>query len=218
MEHTKAAPVHTVPVIHNRIKNNQVTALHLMAGLLLLVLGFITWIRPSEIKIIHHELLRDIGVLYLLFGLALIIISVFFNKKIIQSKKNTALRFLELLAFLPVIFYTLSQKWYLPFAYSTAAFIGIVFAYFWEKGAAGAFYIYINPKGISLPRFGSDKQILWRDIQTVIFKHDLITINCRNNKVFQFQIKMDKFQVTPQLRSFCTSQVAANEHLYQEDW
>ena len=105
-------------------------------------------------------------------------------------------------------------------AYSSAALIAIAFAFFWEKSSTRDFQIQLKEKGIMLPRFIANKFILWQDIEKVIFKFDLITIDCRDNKIYQFHIRPGQF-TGPDLEkahTFCSYKIEENKSLYREDW
>jgi hypothetical protein len=209
----------SIPVVHNRIKNNQVTALHLMASILFIVLGFLTWIMPPQTNEWKQESWSTAGIAFAVFGLLILISAIFFNKKIIQKRNtNLGLRIFEILAMAAIIFYTLYQRRYMPLTYSSAAMVALVFAFFWEKSATKDFRIHLMGRGVSLPRFIAPKFILWQDIEKVLFKFDLLTIVCRNNKVYQFHTRKGQFPDASKANNLCKNKIEENKSLYKSDW
>ena len=207
-----------IQVVNNRIKNNQVTALHLMVGLLFIVLGLVTVMVPSTIKTLKYMYLENIGWLYFLFGIFLIIISIFYNKKVIQTKKNQVLRIIEIIALSIIIVYSIIHEWYLPASYCFAALIGVGFAYLWEKQALKEFNILLSDQGVSVPKIWSNTQIHWKDIKYIILKHNVITIDCKDNKLIQYSINSLYGNEAIKIENYASDQIKNNKHLYQENW
>lgn len=216
-----------IPVAGNKVKKHQVTAMHLIAGFLLIVMGLITFVTPYALGVIHSSanpvqkpqltFINFSGLAYALFGLLLIIITTFFNKKVIQTKANFPLRILEIIAFLSILFYSLIQKWYLPAAYSGAALTGIILAYFLEKSGQAPRFILINERGIKIP--GRNGDILWQNIKAVIFRHNVITVDCKDNKLFQLTFFKETInEKLPLIETFAKKNIETKAHLYQEDW
>jgi len=204
--------------MQNNVKNNQVTAIHLMVGILLLTLGYLTVLVPENIKTTKYLFLNIYGTIILSIGIALIVLSIFFNKKIIQSKYNFVLRIIEMISLLTICIYSFSQKWYLPGAYSLTAIMAVVFAFIWEKNAQHDIDILIKDKNVEIPKFLKRKIIPWKEIKNVVLNHGILTIDCRNNKLYQFPIKEIKIPNQEKIQSFCREKIAKHEHEYNKDW
>lgn len=207
-----------IKVENNKIKNNQVTALHLMVGLLFIVLGLVTVMVPNTIKTLEYMYLENIGWLYFVFGLFLICISIFFNKKIIQTRKSQVLRIIEIIALGIIIIYSLMHEWYLPASYCFAALIGVGFAYIWEKKALKELNILLNEQGITIPKIWSNTVINWSDVKYIIIKHNIITIDCKDNRLIQYNINSLYNNQPIEIEYFASDQIKNNKHLYQENW
>lgn len=209
-----------VTVHQNRIRRNQVTALHLMMGFLFFMMGLFTWLVPSAIKTERFVFLNLIGLGYALFGFILLLIAVFFNRRIIQKPlPNKALRVIEAFALLPILVYALVQKWYLPFAYSLAALLAIMFAYFWERYAQKDQTIEISEKGIFIPRFFRSRVLNWQDVSRVILKHSILTIDCYDNRLFQSRVSSKWSRgSSDRFNEFSTDMIEAHKHLHRDDW
>src|SRR5690606_37671451 len=133
--------------------------------------------------------LNIVGIAYAVTGFGLILASVFFNKRLIQNPAaNFILRWAELLLMLPVLSYTIWQQWYLPAAWSAAGVVAVTLAMYFETASHKPKHIRIDNDGVLLPRPGRNMLIQWQDIQRLIIKHNIITIDCRNNKLFQYYI------------------------------
>jgi len=193
--------------------------MHLMAGFLLLVMGFLTWLVPDSVKQQEFSFLNNAGLAYSLLGLAILVICIFFNKKVLQGRGNFMLRVLELAALTPVIIYSLIQKWYLPAAYSGAAFIGIVLAYYLEKNGKKSRIAVFNDEGAHIPGLGSKSHMPWKDLERVLMRHRILTIDCKDNKLFQLDIETVPGNFSAEdFEAYCKVQVEAKKHLYKSDW
>ena len=104
--------------------------------------------------------------------------------------------------------------------------------YFWSKGAslvavshailAGAivlFWIYlkkredgekiiVSEKNIILPGMSGDRIIEWNELSNVIKKHDLLTLDFKNNKLLQVQVINADHIDEDEFNQFCQQQLA----------
>ncbi len=212
--------MYKIPVEGKKVKKHQVTTIHLMSGILLLVMGLVTWAVPNQFKASDSNLLNTIGLLYSLAGLCLLIICVFFNKKVIQSKANYVLRLLEILLFTPILIYALLQEWYLPAAYSGVALLGIILAYYWEKRGDSIQWVTIDETGIKLPRTGINIHLKWQELQQVLLRHKILTIDCNDNRLYQFHIHDAHPDIPAQqaLESYCSQHISTKKPVSEEEW
>lgn len=220
MDNKVAQNAYQITISQNRLKRNQVTALHLMIGFLLLLMGVVTWIVPSSVKTESFAFLDVAGIAYASFGLCLIVVSVFFNRRLVQKPSgNQLLRVIEALVLLSILVYTLIQKWYLPFGYSAAALLVIVFAYLWEKDAQSDKVVAVSEKGIYIPGFFKSLNLPWQDISRVILKHAILTIDCHDNHLYQFPVTDVKADDPEEpLSVFSLRMMAAHKQLPKSDW
>lgn len=210
---------YTLPVEGSRVKKNQVTGMHLMAGLLLMVMGFLTWAVPNQVKQEEFFFLNAAGITYTLFGLVLLIITIFFNKKVVQTRAGFVLRIIEILALLPIFIYALQKNWYLPATYSGATLTGIIFAYFWEKSGSRPRYIFIDNNGINLQQFAGSKKIAWPDVTRVLLRHNILTIDCKDNRLMQYKVLPEQLSLDKQIfEQHCARLIADHAHLHQKGW
>ena len=202
-----------------QLRKNQVTGMHLMAAFLLIVMGFLTWLVPNDVKQEEFAFLNWVGLGYSFFGLAILVICIFFNKKIIQSKANLALRLLEVLSLAPILIYSLVQEWYLPAGYSAAALLGIVLAFYWEKSGKQSRKAIFDESGVQIPRLGRDSELDWDEVSRVLLKHNILTIDCYNNKLFQFSVEANSQTVDKEIfNRFCLNQIKLKSNSNKKDW
>lgn len=223
MDSSNTTPIqetaYTLPVEGSRVKRNQVTGMHLMAGLLLVVMGLLTWAVPDGVKQAELSFLNETGIGYALFGLVLLIVTIFFNKKIIQTKAGFILRVIEILALLPIFVYAIQKEWYLPATYSGATLAGIIFAYFWEKSGTKPRYIFIDKNGINLQQFTGSKKVAWPDITRVLLRHNILTIDCKDNKLMQYKVLPEHLDINKEtFENHCAQLITENAHLHRKDW
>lgn len=217
-----------IPTEGGRVKKHQVTAMHLIAAFLLVVMGIITFVTPIAIGVANADnqtsakatlsIINWLGLAVAAFGLSLILITIFFNKKVIQTKANFPLRVLEIIVFIAILAYSLMNKWYLPAAYSGAALAGILIAYFLEKSGTEKRFIHADKSGIKIPGTGRSLFFKWQELKRVIIKHNLITIDCTNNKLYQLTFDKTAFNDENSFTEYCLQKIEENKHKQQEDW
>lgn len=188
--------MYQIPLIKEKVKRNQVVAFHMIAAIILVVMGFITFITPFSLNIyqagqndtqfIEMTWVHYMGLLISIIGLGIIILTIFFNKKIIQKNKNVLVRIIEIVCFLPILVYCILNEWYLPAAYSGAALLGILFALYLEKKQESNRIIEINDKGIQLKTSSKDTIWKWYQLEHFVIKHNVITLRTTDKKLYQF--------------------------------
>src|SRR5690554_907972 len=124
--------MYEIPIQNQLLKTNQITAMHMMVAIIFIILGAITSSVPKDIVDTYDTYINIYGYIMLSLGIVIIILSVFFNKKIIQSKYNSILRFIEVIVLISILIYTFVNSWYLPFTYATTTLLGVIFAIIWE--------------------------------------------------------------------------------------
>lgn len=205
-----------IKIQNKLLKNNQITAMHIMVAIIFILLGAITSSLPKDLSISIDKYIPIYGYILLFSGISIIGITVFKNKKIIQGRANKFLRYYELIILLSVLIYTLMKSWYLPFTYAATTLLGVIFAIVWEQFGKKEHHIIIDEKGVSIPKFLRKKIIPWQSIERLLLKHGLITIDCRNNKLFQYK-RLERVN-TEELETFIEEKIKENAHKYDVDW
>lgn len=193
--------------------------MHLMAAFLLIVMGLLTWLVPNSVKQQEFDFLNYAGLAYALLGLVILVVCIFFNKKVIQTKANLWLRALEIGSLSAILIYSLVQKWYLPAGYSSAALLGIILAFYWEKTGKRNRIALFNDEGTRIPGLGKKSEAKWHDIKRIILKHNILTIDFKDNKLFQLTLSNQNNTINKdEFETYCHFQIEAKKHLHKVDW
>ncbi|RYE56340.1 MAG: hypothetical protein EOP48_08230 [Sphingobacteriales bacterium] len=167
----------------------------------------------------EFDFLNYTGLAYALFGVFIVVICIGFNKKIIQTKANLVLRFFEVLSLGAILAYALYQKWYLPAGYSTAALLGILLAFYWEKTGKQNRIASFTDDGVHIPGLGKKSEAAWQDIKRIILKHNILTVDFKDNKLYQLQLATQKEKLNQEeFETYCHFQIEAKKHLHKQDW
>jgi hypothetical protein len=202
-----------------QLKRNQITGMHLMVGFLLIGIGMVTWLVPDNVKQTALQFLNYAGLIYTLLGFIIIITCIFFNRKIIQTKANLVIRIIEIIALLLMLMFSVYKQWYLPVGYSSAALIGIIITYILEKNNKKDKVTIFNETGIKIPGLGRHSNASWPEIKNIILKNNILTIDFRNNKLYQAHLsKNNKSLNKEDFVSFVQEQIIKNVDSYKEDW
>lgn len=190
--------------------------MHLMAGLLLFIMGLFTYMVPNVMKQEKVDFLNRAGLAYSFLGIAILLSCIFLNKKLSLPRFNLTLRAIEIIGLSTLTLYSLSQKWYLPTGYGSAALLGLALAYFWERRSNKKSAVSISENGIQAkPVFYKE----WSKIQNVILKHNILTVDCTNNKLFQFTV-INTLNDTERasLIEYCNEHIALGLRDREKDW
>ena len=202
-----------------QIKRNQVTGMHLMAGFLLIVMGLFTWLVPNSVKQKEFDFLNYAGLVIAFVGLIIVFACIFFNKKIIQTKANLALRLLELSSLALILLYSLYQKWYLPAGYSAVALLGIILAFYWEKTGKRNKIATFTDAGAHVPGLGKNTDLPWQAIRQILLRHNILTVDCRDNKLYQLLLAEGQSIINKEeFETYCRFQIEAKKHLLKTEW
>lgn len=188
--------MYEIKLQQHTVKRNQVTAIHLIAAFLLIVIGFITLVTPFSMNIYNagkdnvtempYTWVNYIGILFMIIGISIIVISIFFNKKIIQQRRNLAIRIIEIICFGGILVYTIIQQWTLPAVYAGVTLIGIIAAYYLENAHMKQSYVHIATDQVSLHTGVKQTNWKWSEIERLMLKHNVLTIDLLNQKRYQF--------------------------------
>lgn len=221
--------MYTIELIKEKVKRNQVVAFHLIAAIILMIMGFLTFITPFSLNIyqagkedtefIQMNWVHYVGLAIGIIGLSIILITIFFNKKFIQDKKNLIIRIIEIICFVPILIYCLYNKWYLPATYSGAALIGICLAYFLEKSQEKNRIIQIGNEGILLKTSSKNSQWKWEELEHFVIKHNVLTLRTIDKKLFQFVFIQHEKEDYQTINEFATALIQkAIPNRRKDDW
>ena len=208
--------MYEIPIQNQLLKTNQITAMHMMVAIIFIILGAITSSVPKDIVASYDIYINIYGYIILLLGILIIILSIFFNKKIIQSKYNSILRYIEVIVLISILIYTFINSWYLPFTYATTTLLGVIFAIIWEHHGKKQHAIKLDKDGLYIPKFLRQQKLNWHEIERLMIKHGLVTIDCRNNKLYQFQLTNN--DIKEEVSTYAQQKIEENESKYDAGW
>ena len=213
-----------LPLLNNKKnKKKHSTFVHLMASFLLIIMGIVTCmmiavLKDTVILIQNKSILLGVGVGYILFGIILLLITIFFNQKIADTATSNKLRIIEILVLLPTVIYSIINKWYVPAAYAGIGIAGIIYAYFWEQKQTIQQFVSVTESGVTIPntKVGFLK---WQEIKRLIYRNSILTVDCRNNKLYQLDIKNDEIAFNnDNFEQFCEELIQKHKDLVKKDW
>jgi hypothetical protein len=148
---------------------------------------------------------------YLIAGVILIIVSVF-NKRFLPtlSRHLTLLLFESVLIVSGAIYYWSKGASLVAVSHAILSGTVVLFWIYLKKKENGE-KIIVSEKNIILPGFSADRIIEWNQLSNVIKKHDLLTLDFRNNKLLQVQVVNADHINEEEFNQFCQQQLAARE-------
>jgi hypothetical protein len=213
-----------LPLIEEKVNRQQVIAMHLIVSFVLLVTGaFILSYRsflnniPADkrLKLVDFPISMKWGVVIALGGLLLLGMVVFKNHFLDDKKKNVTVRFLELIILLSFITYAIITSAWMPAVIYGIVTGAILFSIYWENATDNTLYIDIDEKGIRLPITSRRKTLAWWEIEQVLLRFSILTIDCQDNRLFQWNIRETELD-KEKFEQFCKQQVTTNKEKRQK--
>lgn len=220
-----------VPLTEQKVKPHQVTALHLVAGFALLALAAIGLlvnntvmtlpgagtIEEQKVTIEKFDTL-DIG-LSITMALSIIILfaALFRNKWLRKPSVNKVFRIGELLILAAAAIYLLTLNLTVPAVVFGILAATMIFSLTWETGKDTRLYVQVRDQGISLPVTSRRRSVAWLEVEKVLLRHGTITINCVDNRMYQWvtaanDINVDEFE------AYCDALIQAAMKDRKKDW
>jgi len=217
-----------LPLTEERVKPHQVTALHLFIVLAMIVTASVIMVSYYAVSHLPIEkALKFRTVLYygLAAGLAIYAVSavmltliLFKNRWLQQPVNNLIMRVAELLIMLVFAGYAWSVLAIFPAVLFTLLAGAIVFAINWERKKDTPLTIVVDKEGIKPPVNARRRFIDWKEVEHVLLRFGTLTINCADNRLYQWNIGNTHFE--PEVfEVFCIRQVdKAREKRDKNDW
>jgi hypothetical protein len=171
----------------------RMTTLHVMLAFVLcgigagcLVLYWFTGISPKFPA--AYRPFAVLGSTSFLAGLAIVTTSVFYKKWLMQGRRSLMLRLIEvlILAAAGTTFAIVGQ--YRPATIFGVICVAILAATLWELRKPPAQQVLIDEKGITLPKRGLTHTIRWREIEAVLLRHSILSVEIVGNQLVQRSI------------------------------
>ena len=207
-----------VPIIRTRIKKKHMTSMHLISGFMFVLIGTVTLVIPEDIKSHLANILNNMSIGFIVFGIAIVCITIAFNKALADNKKNSLLRIAELAGFIGLACICLYFQWWMPFIYAIIGIITVATTYYLELDAHKPEYIIVSEKGIELKRLNK-KLIEWSEVKNFLIRHGNVTINLKNNTLYQYNAyNFKNISNKEVIESFAQVQIDLNAHKYEPEW
>lgn len=190
-----------LPVAEQRVKPHQVTALHLLCAM--------TFIGTGSLFYRYYLPYKEAGAALALLGLALVVTAIVKNRWLRQKKVNIAVRTIELTVLIALGIFTAIQGWNVPTGMFAVLAVAVLFGLVWENSAESALVIRIDDSGIKLPITSRRRSIDWMEVEQVLFRYGTLTIDCHNQRLFQWIIGPAQIDAQ-QLESYSSQQVEAH--------
>jgi hypothetical protein len=199
-----------LPLTEERVKPHQVTALHLFIVLAMIITASVIMVSYYAVSHLPEDkALNYRTVLY--YGLA-VAMGIYAVSAIMLT------RIAELIIMLVFAGYAWSTGTTVPAIIFTLLAAAIVFAINWERKKDTPLIIVVDKEGIKPPVNSRRRFIDWKEVEHVLFRFGTLTINCADNRLYQWNIGNTAFE--PEVfEVFCIRQVdKAREKRDKNDW
>lgn len=207
-----------LPLAEERVKREQKITLHLFVVFVLMATGAFLLLLQHLLKgvsILHNEQLKNLtipnglGLTVLLGSFFLLGLTLFKSKWLLQTKNALLIRAIEggVLSALAIA----SFKTHLTMPASLYGLLSVVvfFALYWENNKNNQLTLEVDEQGIRFPVTARKKGLAWWEVEQVLLRFGTITINCYDNRMYQWQLGKIDF-VTANFEEFCTHQIDVN--------
>ena len=213
-----------LPVTENGVRQRHSTTLHMMLAFLLFGIGvtvealywFMTVSKNFE-KTGPYKPFLFFGIACLLVAVVIIILN-FFQKSWLRKESNNLLfRGIELLLLATSSLLFFINGWKSPailFGVMTAV---VVFAIIREKAGSRAGGIVIDDKGVQFNKSGRTKSLDWREIESVLLRFGVVTIEYADNHLLQENIGQPIPDATL-LEAYCKEKIESHRSERLKDW
>jgi hypothetical protein len=131
----------------------------------------------------------------------------FRNRWLQKPSVNKAFRILELCLTLLMLAGALAFKWWVPAAISGVLTAAVIFALYWENNSKRTLSIRVDDEGIKLPVTSRKRGISWSDVNNVLLRYGILTVDCADNSLYQWnvgKVSIDK----DNFEAFCQAHIA----------
>lgn len=210
------APMFTLSLADEKVKPYQTVALHFLMGLALLTFGILSYvfyfytIMATDHKSSIPEF-RKWGVAMILPGLVILFFSLFRGRWLKEPKNNRLFRIIEVVCASVYAGYFVIAKWWVPAGIFGILALTLVLATLWEGSRNRMQLIHIDDQGIALPGTSRRRSLEWNEIQQVLLRFGVLTIDCYDDHLYQWNVTLPEFH-KDEFEAYCAKQVKENEH------
>lgn len=190
--------VFDLPVSGTKVKPQQLTALHLFCGL--------SFFGTGAIMYRYNFDLTTLGLFLLLFGLALMSVTILKNKLVTSGKVNVMMRVMELLVAAAIALLSYKEQWRFPIWIFSVLVVVIIFSLYWERDAGQQLYVGVDDAGVHMPVTSRKRFVPWVEADQVLLRYGVLSVDCLDNKLFQFDVSASKVNVD-EFNAYCAARV-----------
>jgi hypothetical protein len=199
-----------LPVADKKVKPHQVTALHLICAL--------AFIGTGAIIFVYNYVITYWGLALLIVGIMLLITTIGRNKWLITRNINTAFRIIELSIALSMAVLSALNGWKFPIIIYSVLSTAILFALYWERTALAPMLVHIANDGVKLPATSRNRFLPWTEIEQVVYKYGILTVDCLNNTLYQWNITNNGTD-SERLEAYCYNMIEEHKkNRRTDDW
>lgn len=166
-----------IPLKEHRIRPHQVAALHWLVAL--------NWMGAGAMA---HRLdsAAPWGMIGGVLGAALLVFTLVRNRWVRNPRINGILRILEILIQFAFAVYAGLQGWWPALIAMLILWMALLYAYRNEQKGRHPGSILISEKGVQLPGKWGLRFLGWEEVENLILRHGVFTLNCRDGRLYQY--------------------------------
>ncbi len=207
-----------LPLTEERVKREHKITLHLFVVFVLMATSAFLLLLQYLLKgisILHNYQLKQLqvpngfGLLVLLGSFFLLGMTLFKSAWLLQPTINKGVRMIEGFVLLALSIASYSTKLEMPAVIYGCLTLVIILALFWENSKNNQLTIEVDEHGIKFPATARKKGLAWWEVEQVLLRFGIITINCQDNRLYQWQLGKIDIDATI-FEAFCIKQIDAN--------
>lgn len=207
-------------LVGEKVKPHQVTAMHLLVAFSMLGVGamcLLTNVYTTMWKGLPAHMPKLAGGCFIAAGIILLFISIMRNKWLRTPVVNTVFRSLELIFALVLASVFMIKQWWVPAGIFGLMSAALVFSLFWERAGDTAIMVSLNSTGIRLPVTSRKRFLHWYEVEQVLLRHGVLTIDCYDNHLYQWHVQPVPFDAR-ELEGFSAAQILGSKDKRETDW
>lgn len=193
---------YTLPLTEPRVKQHQVTSLHLISGLSFLTAGAIVYVYIFTMK--------PQGAAIFVAGLLLAALTMGKNKWLTTPRTSLIFRFIELAISSYILVEAVMHHEKFPSIIFGILDGALLAGIYMENFASNILTLYVDDAGIMLPSPARQRLINWYEVEHAILKDNVLSVNCVNNHFYQWNIRPNSAD-SNDFDTYCAKMVADNE-------
>lgn len=218
-----------IPILtRTRDKTSLNTALHLIVVFTLLITGVFLLLYKSVWESLPPGESAQLttlpfsgwqGWMIMALGLMLLFFVLRNNKATLRPEVNNLLRMAELTIMAGFAVFCYTHQMTMPGVVFTLVSLLIGYSFFQDKAGNDQPEVVIDTNGIDLPGRGLRKKLEWREVNGVMLRHGVLTIDCVDNRLFQWNTVKTNEHNLAGFEEFCSTQVEQSKPLRSNnDW